>query len=99
MRAVLSDKRPCRLGRGELRRVPQDRTFRGIVGYHVGCPRCGFVTAVLNGVDGLLVRERADHAVSFSSPARCVYCAVLLHLTDGELTLEEDADVRPVRYR
>ncbi len=99
MRAIVSDKRPCRLGRGELRRVPQDRSFHGIVGYHLGCPRCGFITAVLNGVDNLAISERDDGAVSFSTPARCVYCSVLLHLTEGELTLEEDASVRPVRYR
>ncbi len=99
MRAVVTDRRPCRLGRGELRRVPQDRSYRGIVGYHVGCPRCGFVTAVLHGVDGLRITEAADFAVSFSSPARCVFCSVLLHLTNGELALEEDAHVRNVRYR
>lgn len=99
MRAVLTDKRPCRLGRGELRRVPQDRSFHGIVGYHVGCPRCGFITAVLNGVDGLVISERDSETVTFSAPARCVYCAVVLHLTDGELTLEEDGRVRAVRYR
>jgi hypothetical protein len=98
MRAVVTDKRPCRLGRGEIRRVPQDRTYRGLVGYHVGCPRCGFVTAVLHGNDGLHITE-AGEAVSFSSPARCVFCAVLLRLVDGELTTEEDADVRHVRYR
>jgi hypothetical protein len=99
VRATVTDRRPCRLGRGELRRVPQDRSYRGIVGYHVGCPRCGFVTAVLHGVDGLHITEATDLAVSFSSPARCVFCGVLLHLTNGELALEEDAHVRNVRYR
>jgi hypothetical protein len=100
VRAIVTDKRPCRLGRGELRRVPQDRSYRGIVGYHVGCPRCGFVTAVLHGVEGLHITESAaDNAVSFSSPARCVFCGVLLRLTDGELTVEEDDHVRNVQYR
>ena len=99
MRAVLTEKRPCRLDRGEVRRVPQDRSYRGIVGYHVGCPRCGFVTAVLHGLDCLRITEAADRSVSFSSPARCVFCGVLLHLTDGDLTLEEDAHVRNVQYR
>ena len=79
--------------------MPQDRSYRGIVGYHVGCPRCGFVTAVLHGVDGLRITEAADLVVSFSLPARCVFCGVLLHLTNGELTLEEDAHVRNVQYR
>jgi hypothetical protein len=96
---VLTDKRPCRLGRGELRRVPQERSFRGIVGYHIGCPRCGFVTAVLNGADGLRITEDAAGVVSFSSPARCVFCNVRIQLVAGELTLEEGPDVRNVRYR
>jgi hypothetical protein len=43
MKAVVSSKRPCVLVRGEMRRVPQDRSYKGIVGYHVCCPRCGFV--------------------------------------------------------
>lgn len=99
MKAVVTDKRPCRLGRGELRRVPQDRSYRGIVGYHVGCPRCGFVTAVLHGVEGLRISESGEGAVSFSSPARCVFCGALLRLTDGELTVEEDEHARNVQYR
>ena len=99
MRAVVTDKRPCRLGRGELRRVPQDRSFRGIVGYHVGCPRCGFVTAVLQGAEGIEIAEATGGGVSFSAPARCVFCNVQIHLVAGELTLEEGADVRHVRYR
>jgi hypothetical protein len=99
VRVIVTDKRPCRLGRGELRRVPQDRSCRGIVGYHVGCPRCGFVTAVLHGVDGLRITELATGDVTFSSPARCVFCNVRLHLDAGALTLEEDANVRFVRYR
>src|SRR5262249_43079876 len=99
VKAVVTDKRPCRLGRGELRRVPQERSFRGIVGYHVGCPHCGFVTAVLNGVDGLQIAEDNGGEGTFSSAARCVFWSVRFHLVAGELTLEEDADVRHVRYR
>ncbi len=89
----MTDKRPCRLGRGELRRVPQDRTGRGIVGYHLGCPRCGFVTAILHGDDGRAITESVDGAVSLSLPARCAHCRVLIHLLAGELTFEEDRDV------
>lgn len=96
MKAVVSSKRPCRLERGEIRRVPQDRALRGIVGYHLCCPRCGFVTAVLNGDGGLVITEFANEEVSFSKPARCVYCNVLIHLAAGELTLEEDDRVRHV---
>ena len=41
MKLVPSTKRPCRLERGEIRRVPQDRSNL-LVGYHVCCLRCGF---------------------------------------------------------
>ncbi len=99
MKAVVSSKRPCLLTRGEMRRVPQDRNYRGIVGYHVCCPRCGFVTAVLNGAGDLAITEAADESVTFSLPARCVFCNVLIHLVGGELTLEEDGRVRNVNYR
>ncbi len=100
MRMVLSDRRPCKLVRGEMRRVPLDRSSRAIVGYHVCCPRCGFVTAVLNGDQDVDITESDDGAaVSFSRPARCVYCAVLIHLVQGEGRLEEDGNVRNVQYR
>ncbi len=99
MRATVTSKRPCNLARGEMRRVPQDHRYRGIVGYHVCCPKCGFVTAVLNGVGGLTISESANEAVTFSAPTRCVYCNVWLHLAGGELTLEEDEHVRHVAYR
>ena len=99
MRMRPTDKRPCKLERGELRRVPQDR--RGlIVGYHVCCPRCGFVTVALNGHAGLVITESEDgERVTFSEPLRCLYCAVLIALSDGEAQLEEDERVRRVQYR
>ncbi len=99
MRIIPSTKRPCRLERGEVRRVPQDR--RGLlVGYHVCCPRCGFVCPALAGDAGLAIGESEDPAdLTLSRPLRCTFCRVLLHLSHGELRLEEDADVRNVRYR
>jgi hypothetical protein len=99
MKAVVTDKRPCKLGRGEMRRVPQDRSFQGLVGYHVGCPRCGFVTIALQGDEGLEISEGAGGKVSFSRPVRCVLCSVLLRLQAGELDCEEDAQSRPVKTR
>ena len=65
MRLHVTDRRPCRLERGDLRRVPQNLQS-GIVGYHVCCPRCGFVTVALNGNDGLTITE----AEGFSSSRR-----------------------------
>jgi hypothetical protein len=99
MKAVVSSKRPCVLIRGEMRRVPQDRSYKGIVGYHVCCPRCGFVTAVLNGVHGLMITEPSETAVSFSQSFRCVYCNATIFVADGEITFEEDEHVRSVCYR
>ena len=99
MRIVPSTKRPCRLERGEVRRVPQDRGGL-LVGYHVCCLRCGFVTPALNGDAGLDIDEEPDPGdLTFSRAVRCTFCRVLLHLSHGELRLEEDADVRNVRYR
>ena len=99
MRAVLTDNRPCTMRAGELRRVPQDRRYRDLVGYYVCCPRCRFVTAALNGSNALSITEHDNSAVSLSEPIRCVYCAVLIRLKAGELTLEEDEQIRHVRYR
>lgn len=99
MRVVPSSKRPCRLERGEVRRVPEERT-RLLVGYHVCCPRCGFITPALKGDAGLDIEEGvAPDELSFSRALRCTFCRVLLHLHHGELRLEEDADVRHIRYR
>jgi len=98
MRAHITDKVPCKLGKADLRRVPQNpRSW--VVGYHVCCPRCGFVTIALNGKDGLEIDESVDDRVSFSCPLRCSYCQVLIHIQRCELTLEEDSRVRNIRYR
>ncbi|PIE16885.1 MAG: hypothetical protein CSA65_09880 [Proteobacteria bacterium] len=94
-----TSKGPCKLERGEMRRVSQDRRF-GLVGYHVCCPRCGYVTVALNGRDEMVITEEpATGAVTFSVPQRCVFCQVLIHVRDGLGRLEEDEHVRDVRYR
>ena len=99
MRLTPTSKRPCKLEGGELRRVSQDRR-RLLVGYHVCCPRCGFVTVALNGREGLKITESDDgQDVTFSQSMRCLYCAGLIRLTAGEANLEEDDRVRHVRYR
>jgi len=94
-----TSKPPCKLERGELRRVSQDRRF-GLVGYHVCCPRCGFVTVALNGHDGLVITESEDgERVTFSRPIRCLCCAVLIGIKNGEPDIQEDERVRRVQYR
>jgi hypothetical protein len=99
MKLIPTDKRPCRLSRGEARRVPQQRRNR-VIGYHVCCPRCGFVCTALQGDDGLVIAEGTDpEAITFSRPLRCTYCQVDLIVSAGTLTLEEGPGVRNVRFR
>lgn len=99
MKVVPSSKRPCRLERGEVRCVPQARTGR-LVGYHVCCPRCAFLTPALEGDAGLDITEgAAPDDLTFSRALCCTFCRVLIHLHHGELRLEEDADVRNARFR
>jgi hypothetical protein len=99
MKLTISTRPPCRLGPGELRRVPQNLKS-GIVGYHVCCPRCGFVTVAFNGKDGFQITEDDTRSVvTFSRPMRCTYCSVLIHLRNGEAELEEDEHVRNIRYK
>ena len=97
MKAKPTNRPPCRLESGDLRRVPQDPLY-GLVGYHVCCPRCGFVTVALHGSEGLSIAED-DAGVSFSQPLRCTYCSVLLHLVQGRFEIEDDGHARPVRAR
>ena len=98
MRLIVSTKRPCRLERGEVRRVPQPPA-RGLVGYHLCCPRCGFVNPALVGDAGLAIAEGHEpEDLTFSRPLRCTYCRVILHVSHGDVQLEEDQDVRNVRY-
>lgn len=79
--------------------MPQRRESR-VIGYHVCCPRCGFVTPALAGDRGLEIGEgELEDDITFSRPVRCTFCRVVLHLTSGEMRLEEDADVRNIRYR
>ena len=98
MKARITSAGPCKLNRGELRRVPQQHT-EWPIGYHVCCPRCGFVTLALNNRSGLQITESMDGHVSLSAPIRCLYCKVIIHIQRCELTLEEDKDVRDIRCR
>ena len=99
MKLVPSAKRPCQLERGEIRRVPQDRTNQ-LVGYHVCCPRCGFNRSAIEGDGGLHITEGAEpDDLTFSRALRCTFCRGLLHVKHGKLLIEEDGDVRYVRFR
>lgn len=99
MRLIPTAKRPCNLERCEGRRVPQDPRFP-IIGYHLCCPRCGFVSIAFQNHEGLVISESAtpEH-VTFSKPLRCIYCAVLISVNDGTIRLEEDEHVRRLLFR
>ena len=75
----------CKLGPGELRRVPPDRS-RGLIGYHVACPACGFVNIALPGEGGLSVDEEA---LTFSHRLACMRCRTSLRVNKGEFFWEE----------
>jgi hypothetical protein len=58
------------------------------------------VTVALNGHDGLVITESEGGVrVTFSRPVRCLYCAVLIGLKNGEPDIQEDERVRRVQYR
>ena len=101
MRLRISNRVPCRLERGELRRVPQQLNS-GLVGYHMCCPRCGFVTVTVHGSREQVITEVVEGGellITFLKPLRCAYCSVLIHVNHVEATLEEDAHVRNLQYR
>ncbi|HMA95622.1 MAG TPA: hypothetical protein VKP30_23195 [Polyangiaceae bacterium] len=99
MRLIPTSKRPCNLELGESRRVPQDPRFP-IIGYHLCCPRCGFVSIAFQNHEGLVISEGATLGnVTFSKPLRCIYCAVLISVNDGNIRIEEDEHVRHLRFR
>jgi hypothetical protein len=77
-----------------VRRVPQDAS-RGLIGLHVACPRCGFVSIAVHGSDGMAITEGP---LAFSVPLRCLFCAVLLHVEQGAFRLEEDEHALPLRH-
>ena len=99
MRLQVTSRRPCELERGQARRVSQNP--RGVlVGYHVCCPRCGYVTVALHRSEDFIITESDDRtAVTFSEPLRCLFCKVRIAVAAGELQLIEDEHVRDVRYR
>ena len=93
MKARVVDRAPCELEPGELCRVPREPRGR-VVGYHVCCPACSFVTLAVNGDEGLAITEGdGANSLSFSQPAECLYCEAQVRVDHGEMSLVEDGDV------
>lgn len=99
MRATLSASRPCKLERGELRRLPQGWTPGKLVGYYVCCPRCGFVSHCVGSSELEVLEGESPGDVTIRGGLKCVYCLVGIAIERGEFQLTEGPDVRPVRYR
>ena len=91
MRVQVVARPPCELEPGEMRRVPQNPRVR-VVGYHVCCPACGFVTMAVDGHEGLVITE-GDNGLTFSRPVECLYCDALVRVDRGETNTREDGDV------
>ena len=99
MKVQIVDRAPCELEPGELRRVPQNPRVR-VVGYHVCCPGCGFVSIAVDGDEGLAITEgEGPDDLSFSRPVECLYCEVLVRLDHGEIDTREGGDVRRLSAR
>lgn len=99
MKFQVTSRRPCELERGQARRVPQNPSA-GLVGYHLCCPRCGFITVALHGADDLVISENDDRTeLTLSRPVRCLFCKVRIGVAAGDVALMEDEHVRDVRYR
>lgn len=64
---------PCCMSRGQVRRVPQDRT-QSILGYHVACPSCGYVTLLLHGRLGVFLCECEEGQLSTAKSYNCLFC-------------------------
>jgi hypothetical protein len=95
MKMTVTDRRPCKMQRGDLRRVPQNASAMAIA-YHVGCPRCGFVTPAIRGDKGLRIDEGPE-GVTFSLAIRCLQCLVDIAIAASTATLHEGPDVRAIR--
>ena len=74
-----------------MRRVPQNPTQR-VIGFHVGCPDCGFVTSALQGMEGQTISE-SDAGVSFATPVVCLRCDGRMHIVRSECTFQGAANV------
>ena len=75
MRTRISENSPCRLQKAELRRVPQNPKS-WVIGYHVCCPRCGFVSLAINGQRDLVIDEDMAGRVT-------LFETISLHLLRG----------------
>ncbi len=77
---------PCCMSRGQVRRVPQDRS-QAILGYHVACPRCSYVTLVLHGRLGVFLSESEVGQLSTSKPYSCLFCQIQISIVHDELDI------------
>ena len=77
MNVNFTDRGPCQMKPGDIRRIPRDRN-RKLVSYQICCPECGFVVTVFE--DASLKVLETDDMVSFSSQIACPFCHVSIRL-------------------
>ena len=91
-----TNRPPCQMRPGDLRRVPSDPTSR-LVLYQVCCPKCGYVCAAIPDTEFTVVE--GDQGPTFSEPLRCLFCHILIHLERGQMTSQPDEETIHVQYR
>lgn len=88
MKIQIVTKPPCRLDRGEARRIPVDRARR-LLGYYVACTACGFTTPAVHGDGVRVVEGSADDDVTIADAICCLYCRGLIRIEHGEMSVVE----------
>ncbi|MCP4677372.1 MAG: hypothetical protein GY854_18030 [Deltaproteobacteria bacterium] len=96
MKTKPTSRPPCKMQRGDIRRVPSAEQY-ALVSYYVCCPKCGFVGGALPDEDFKIIED--EQGVTFSTPLRCLFCHVLIHLEDDVIDLQADEETLNVQYR
>lgn len=93
---TVAQKPPCRLGRGELRRVSINPILP-LVGYYLACPKCGFVNVAFHEQQGQFITEQ-NSSVSFEKPIQCVFCDARF-IVKNSIAEFDGGEVRRVRWK
>lgn len=87
LRSAPFNRCPRKLSKGEVKRVPKGGQ---LVGYHVGCPGCGFVAPYLAEEAGWVEQVDADGIAIVGVDRRptCIRCRRRIGMVDGALAVE-----------
>lgn len=84
MRVNFTDRGPCHMKPGDIRRIPRDRTKR-LISYQLGCPDCGFVITVFPEEDFAICES--TNGISFGKIKKCPFCHSDILLKDNCLKM------------